>query len=84
MGDDIRVSVEGLALDDEALRAATARAREAAILELYRLGRITSGRGAILLGIERADFLALAAQRGIPTLQVTAQELRDELASPSR
>jgi predicted HTH domain antitoxin len=83
MSEDIRVAVEG-PLDEEALRSATACAREAAILELYRLGRITSGRGAALLGIARGEFLQLAAARGIPTLQVTPEELRDEIASLGR
>jgi predicted HTH domain antitoxin len=83
VSEDIRVAVEG-PLDEEALRSATARAREAAILELYRLGRITSGRGAVLLGIERGEFLRLAAARGIPTVQLTPEELRDEVGPPGR
>jgi hypothetical protein len=77
--DSIRVSVEGID-DPEALRCATARAREAAVLELYRLSRMTSGRAADLLGIERADFLTLAGSRHIATIQLTPQELTEELA----
>ena len=41
----IRVSIDGID-DADALRAATERAREAAILELYRIGQISSGRAA--------------------------------------
>jgi predicted HTH domain antitoxin len=77
MSAQFRVAVEG-PMDDEALRAAETRAKEAAVLELYRLGRITSGRAAVELGIDRGAFLALAAERGIATLQVTPEELRDE------
>ncbi len=83
MSDEIRVAVEG-PLDEEALQAATECAREAALLELYRLGHITSGRGARLLGIDRVEFLERAARRHIATLQVTPEELRDEVASFGR
>lgn len=83
VSEDIRIAVEE-PLDEEALQSVTARAHEAAILELYRLGRITSGRGAALLGIDRGEFLGIAAKRGIPTLQVTPEELRDEIASGDR
>jgi hypothetical protein len=67
-----------------ALAAVTARAREAAVLEIYRLGRITSGRAAVELGMERWCFLALASSRGIATLQTTPSELREEADSLDR
>jgi hypothetical protein len=76
---DVRVTVEA-DVDAEALEKATASAREAAVLELYRLGRITSGAGAILLGIGRVEFLELAGSRGIPTCQLTPGELDEEYA----
>jgi len=75
----VRVLVEA-DVDAEALQAATKSAREAAILELYRLGRIGSGRGAGLLGIGRAEFLDLAGEHGIATMQVTPAELDEEAA----
>lgn len=76
--EDVRVRVEA-DLDPEALRAVTARAREAVVLELYRLGRITSGGGARLLGIARVEFLELAGARRIPTLQATPEEIATEV-----
>lgn len=76
----IRISIEGID-DADVRRAATDRAREAAILELYRLGQITSGRAARDLGMSRIDFLNLANRHGIPTIQTTADELEEELAS---
>jgi hypothetical protein len=78
----VRVLVEA-DVDAEALRAATESARKAAVLELYGLGRITSGRGAALLGIGRAEFLDLAGEHGIATMQLTPAEL-DEEASKIR
>lgn len=80
MGEAVRISIKGVG-DPDARRAATDRAREAAILELYRLGQIGSGRAAQELGLARVDFLDLAARHGIPTIQITAAELEEEAAS---
>jgi hypothetical protein len=80
MAETVRVSIEGIE-DPDAHRAATERARDAAVLELYRLGRITSGQAARELGTTRVEFLDLAGRRGIPTIQTSADELEEELAS---
>ena len=80
MADSIRVSIEGIE-DADACRAATERAREAAILELYRIGQIGSGRAAHDLGMSRVEFLDLANRHQIPTIQTTADELEEELGS---
>jgi hypothetical protein len=56
-------------------------AREAAILELYRIGEIGSGRAARDLGMGRVDFLDLAGRHHISTIQTTADELEAEFAS---
>ena len=76
----IRVSVEGIE-DPDARRAATERAREAAILELYRIGQITSGRAARDLGMSRVEFLNLANRHRIPSIQTTEAELDEEVRS---
>ena len=80
MTESIRVSIEGIE-DAEACRMATERAREAAILELYRIGQITSGRGAADLGMNRVEFLELANRHHIATIQTTTDELEEELGS---
>lgn len=80
MRNTVRVSIEGIE-DAEVRRAATERAREAAVLELYRLGEISSGRAADDLGLTRVDFLDLANRRGVSTIQTTAEELEEELTS---
>ncbi|MBI4729031.1 MAG: UPF0175 family protein [Acidobacteria bacterium] len=79
MAEPIRVSVDGVR--GEARRLATERAREAAVLELYRIGQVGSGQAARELGVSRVDFLELANRRGIPTIQTTADELKEEVAS---
>lgn len=80
MVESIRVSIEGIE-DPDARRAATRRAREAAILELYRLGQMSSGRAAHDLSMSRVEFLDLANRHQIPTIQTTADELEEELGS---
>jgi hypothetical protein len=80
MAETVRVSIDGIE-DADARRSATERAREAAVLELYRLGRITSGQGARELGIGRVEFLDLARRHGISTIQTTVDQLEEELAS---
>lgn len=83
MDETIRISIEGID-DAEARRAATGRTREAGILELYRLGKITSGRASEELGLARADFLDLAARHRIPSIQITPEELAEEIGSFKR
>jgi hypothetical protein len=68
MAHSIRVSVEGIENPD-ARRAATERAREPAILELYRIGEISSGRAAGDLRMSRVGFLELAHRHQIPTIR---------------
>jgi len=55
-------------------------AREAIVLDLYRRGTISSGRAAILLGMERIDFIKYSGELGIPYFRITAEELDEELA----
>jgi uncharacterized protein UPF0175 len=76
----IRVSIEGIE-DAGARRVATERAHEAAILELYRIGQISSGRAAQDLGMGRVDFLQLAGRHNVATIQTTADELDAEFTS---
>ena len=80
MVERIRVSIEGID-DADARRTATERAREAAILELYRIGQISSGRAARDLDLSRVEFLNLASRHHIPTIQTSPDELEEELAS---
>jgi len=77
----IRVSVDVVS-DPAAAAAAAAKGREAAVLELYRLGSITSGLAGRLLGIDRCSFISLANSRQVASLQVTPDELQEEIGLP--
>lgn len=60
--------------------AATARAKEALVLELLRQGTISQGKAAHLLGIDRWAILDLIAEHQIPSGPANADEMRRELA----
>lgn len=52
---------------------------ELIVLELYRMGRISSGRGAIILGMARMDFIQHASDLGIPYVRLTPEDLDTEI-----
>ncbi len=53
--------------------------KEAAVLELYREGKISSGKAAEILGMDRFEFIRYAGMKGIPYIRVTPDELEEEL-----
>ncbi len=55
--------------------------KEAATLELYREGKLSSGKAAELLGMERFEFIRYAGMKGIPYIRMTQDELKEEVAS---
>jgi len=57
------------------------RITEWLVLSLFTEEHISSGKAARLLGITRAEFLALLRTRGIAYLDYTADELAEEFAS---
>ena len=73
-------------LPDEALPALELSAEEAVreagrllAIHWYAEGRISQGTAAAIAGLSRGEFLdALAAAR-VPAIQVTADELREEM-----
>ena len=56
-----------------------ARLRELIALELFREGRISSGKGAELLGISKLEFIHLLAQHGLSYFTESPQELAAEV-----
>ena len=57
-----------------------ARLRELIALELFREGRISSGKGAELLGVPKLVFIQLLARHGIPYFTESPGELVAEVA----
>jgi predicted HTH domain antitoxin len=54
-------------------------ARESIVLELYRQGKISSGKAAELLGMPRIAFIQHASDLGIPFFDMTEEEWRAEV-----
>lgn len=57
------------------------RILELLALELFRQGRISTGKGAELLGISKADFIHLLDRHQIPYFTTTSAELEMEVAT---
>lgn len=57
-----------------------ARLCELIALELFREGRISSGKGAELLGISKLAFVQLLSRHGIDYFSETPEELEVEVA----
>ena len=75
----IELDQDVVALLEGLRRPARAAARELIVLELYREGTLSSGRGAELLGVSRAEFIRHASARGIPYFQLRGDELQHEI-----
>lgn len=58
-----------------------AEVRLAAAIKLYEVGRFSSGAAATLAGVPRVVFLGKLADYGVPTFQLTEEELREDLAN---
>ncbi|MBI5194265.1 MAG: UPF0175 family protein [Nitrospirae bacterium] len=53
--------------------------REAAVLELYREGRLSSGKAAEIFNMERFEFIRYAGMKGIPFIRISPEDLREEV-----
>lgn len=53
--------------------------KEAAVLELYREGKLASGKAAEILNMERFEFIRYAGKKGIPYIRLTADEVEADV-----
>ena len=56
------------------------KAKEAAVMELLRKGKISHGKAAELLDISRHDLFDLMGRHDIPVIDMTGDELKKELS----
>lgn len=72
---------QGLLLDSGvAPKEAGSALLRAFVLSLYRRDRISSGKAARFLGVNRLTFIRMLAEEDIPFLDYTVDELDAELA----
>ncbi len=55
------------------------KAKEGAVMELLRKGKISQGRASELLDVNRHDLVDLMAKYDLPVLEATSEELREGL-----
>ena len=60
---------------------ASAALLRAFVLSLYRQDRISSGKAARLLGVQRLAFIRMLAEEKIPYLDYTSEELEEEMTA---
>ena len=53
----------------------------AAAVKLYELGKLSAGAAAELAGIPKPLFLSRLADYGVPTFDLTEEELREDLTN---
>jgi predicted HTH domain antitoxin len=73
-------------LPEEALAAlglspeeATREVRRVVAVHWYHQGRISQGTGARIAGLSRQEFLTTPAEAKVPAIQITADELREDV-----
>jgi len=49
------------------------------VLELYRQGKISSGKSAEILGMDKFQFIDYSAKKGIPFIRISPEELEEEV-----
>ena len=63
---------------------AAAYLKQLALIDLVRRGEISSGKAAEVLGMPRWDFLRVLAEHKVPYLDLSEEELRQDVATASR
>jgi len=54
------------------------------ILELYRLGELSSGKAAQYLNMERFEFVRFASGRGVPFIDLDKDEISEDFKEAHR
>jgi len=75
----VKLPKELLKLTRQEERELPKQLREAYSLELVREGRLPFGKGAEILKLSKAEFLALCSRHKISVFQFTDAELEEEL-----
>lgn len=69
-------------LTELSVETLTAIAKEALVMQLLREHRLSQGKAAEILGINRWDFLDVMTKYRVPAIDLTPEELKQELRVP--
>ncbi|MCF8142425.1 MAG: UPF0175 family protein [Deltaproteobacteria bacterium] len=58
----------------------TRQMRIAAAIKWYELGRISQNKGAEIAGLSRSEFIDALSEASVSPLQISPEQLREELA----
>lgn len=58
------------------------KAKEALVMELLREHHVSQGKAAEMLGVNRHELFDLMTRYGVPVIDLTPEELKDELRKP--
>jgi hypothetical protein len=61
-----------------------ARIREALVMELLRLDRLSEAQAAAILGLNRWQLVDLMGQHRVPAIRMNPKELKQEVAGANR
>lgn len=56
------------------------RVKEMVVIELFREGKISTGKAAQILGMKRVDFISLLSHLGVPYFHQDKEELTKEFS----
>ena len=83
---EINMSSVNLNLDDDLVgilselqQPIDKAATELIVLELYRMGKLSSGRASTILGMTRLDFIQHASDLGISYLRLSSDDLDGDI-----
>lgn len=75
----VELPKQGLELLGLTAEEAALYLKKLALIELFRRGEVSSGWAAEKLGVSKDDFRKLLAEHEVPYLDVSEEELRQEL-----
>ena len=76
----IELSPDVVNLITKRRKEASKRVKEMVVIELFREGKISTGKAAQILGMKRTDFFTLLAHLGIPYFHQDKEELSQEFS----
>ena len=79
---NLELDVPGAVADELRNEDLTAKVKESLVMELLREHRISQGKAAEILGLHRGDLFPLMTKYQVSVVDLTPEELNEELHNP--